>query len=94
VNAFGFDGLPECYQHGDDPAVHKPAHCTTEGTFHGVVCAPKKRVVEAVVQTTHRGRLSAEARERRASKNAANRRRKAEGNALHKRGSQRKRRHA
>lgn len=38
--------------------------------------------------------FDAEARERRAAKNDGNRRRKAEGNALHKRGSQRKHRHA
>lgn len=94
MNAYGFDGLPECFEHrvaGEiTPMVHKPAHCTTEGMYHGVVCAHKERVAEAVVQTTHRGHLSSEARARRVAKNDGNRRRKAEGNAVHKRGSQRK----
>ncbi len=81
ATAFGFSGLPECYEHFDErgepyPVVHAPARVTNTHTIHGVTCKPKPRTQKVVVKTTHLGHLDEAARARRAEKNRRNRQRR------------------
>jgi hypothetical protein len=91
ISSYGFAGFPPCFAH--DGLIHSPAHCLTEGVLHGVVHKVQEKAERIVILTTHLGSLDRDARERRRVKNLRNRARKAEGNAFHARGSQRKARH-
>lgn len=94
VNESGWLDFAPCWAHGDPddptPIRHKPGRIVNEGVLISVECIRKERVKEAVSRGTHLNHLDKEARERRQAKNARNRKRQAEGNATHVRGTQRK----
>lgn len=70
-----------CPVHSTDlvRVVHPPAHCRTEHVLHPVVCKPRPKAKEEVSPGTHRHHLDKDPRDRRAAKNARNRKRKNAG---------------